>query len=657
MLQRPPGLSSLTSTLRSAELRAVGRVVMHALLVGLAVGAVACAFYGLLGLAERALLEGVAGYQPLRSAGEHALDFPMPERPFSPFVLAALPAIGGLAAGFVAHRLAHETSGGGGDAYIDAFHRRGGLMRKRVAVIKVLATALTLGSGGSGGREGPTMQVGASIGALVGRFINVSVRERRVLVVSGTAAGLSAIFGTPLGAALFATEVLYRDDFESDALVPAILASVTAHSVFVAIFPEATLFAHAPRYPFQPSHLPLYAALAVVISLVARFFVEVLKLSKRLFQRLPVAPWVRPGIGGALLGISAAGWIVLVNPHLNLAGRGIGILGSGYGAAQGAITGGVWIPGGWWGVGLLMLLAVTKTVATSFTLGSGGSAGDFGPSLAIGGLVGGAFGRAAQLIVSPTIDPGAFALVGMGTFYGGIAHTPISSLVMVCEMAGTYDLLPSLMLSSGLAFVLLRRVSLYSKQPRSRFESPAHAHEESLDVLRRLRVSSVFRREKIATLRANEALSKVVDAVIAAPSWQDAFPVLTNDNDGRPYLCGVVAGDVLRSAVKDETPGLIIAADVMLPPVQVNPNDDLHTALERFLGSGLHEIPVIEHGEVVGVLDEGHITRAYHDYLARLGEDIGDRMSALPPTPSSVRLPPPPRREPPPKESPPLTKK
>lgn len=612
---------------------------MHALLVGLAVGAVACAFFGLLSMAERVLLEGLAGYEPLRPAGEHVFDFWTWRRPFSPVVLALLPALGGLGAGFVAHRLAHETSGGGGDAYIDAFHRRSGSMRKRVAAVKVIATALTLGSGGSGGREGPTMQVGAAIGALVGRFIDVSARERRVLAVSGTAAGLSAIFGTPLGAALFATEVLYRDDFESDALVPAILASVTSHSVFVAVFPESTLFAHAPRYPFQPSHLPLYAALAIVLSLVARVFVASLKVSKRFFRKLPVKSWVRPGIGGAMLGVAATAWILLVNPHLNLAGRGIGILGSGYGAAQGAITGGEWIPKGWAGVGLLVMLIAMKILATSFTLGSGGSAGDFGPSLAIGGLVGGAFGRAAQILVSPDIDPGAFALVGMGTFYGGIAHTPVSSLVMVCEMAGTYDLLPSLMLSSGLAFVLLRRVSLYGSQPRSRFESPAHAGEESLDVLKRLRVDEVFRRHDVVTLRANAPLTQVIAAVLAAPEWQDSFPVL----DGEGELRGIVSGDVLRAAMKEETPSaLVIAADVMLPSVHVSPTDDLHTALERFLGAGLHEIPVVEGGKVVGLLDEAHITRAYHDYLATLanasgGTVAGERLSALPPESKGLR--------------------
>lgn len=614
---RPRPFFSVVETFRSSELRAIGRVVLHALVVGLAVGLVGSMFYALLAVFERVLLEGLAGYEPLRPAGEQAFDVPLPRRRFSYVVLALLPALGGLGAGLLAHTLARETRGGGGDAYIDAFHRKAGVMRKRVPLVKIFATCLTLGSGGSGGREGPSMQVGASAGALVGRLLDVSERERRQLAVSGTAAALSAIFGTPLGAALFATEVLYRDDFEADALVPAILASVTSHSVFVLILPSsATLFAHAPSYPFEPKYLPLYALLAVVISVFARVFVFALRQSKRLFGRVPVPAWLRPAIGGALLGLLATTWIALVNPRLDLAGRGIGILGSGYGAAQGAITSGAWIPAGWLGVGLLFALAVTKIFATSLTLGSGGSAGDFGPSLAIGALVGGAFGRAAQLLVSPAIDPGAFALVGMGTFYGGIAHTPVSALVMVCEMAGTYDLLPSLMLASGLAFIMLRSVHLYGAQPRSRFESPAHAGEDSLDVLRRLRVGDFFRRGNVKVLSPTTPLSVIVDAVMDAPAWQDCFPVL----DGKGQLRGIVSGEVLRSATKDDHGPLIIAADVMLAPAHVSPADDLHTALVRLLDSELRELPVLEDGNVVGVLDEAQVTRAYHDYLGRLGE-------------------------------------
>src|SRR5262249_53350350 len=154
-----------------------------------------------------------------------------------------------------------------------------------------------------------------------------------------------------------------------------------------------------------------------------------------------------------------------LGPSLHRAGRGLGILGGGYGGAQAAIVGADWMPAGWGAVELLLALCAVKLAASCLTIGTGGSAGDFAPSLVLGGLFGGAFGRAAQLILhDPSIDPGAFALVGMGSFYGGVAHVPVSALILVSELAGSYDLLVPLMLAEGVAFVVLRRASLYSAQ-------------------------------------------------------------------------------------------------------------------------------------------------------------------------------------------------
>ncbi len=596
----------------------VERMVFHALLVGAVVGLVACGFYVLLQATERFLLEGLAGYEALRPTGEPVVATHFGPGGMRPWVLLFVPALGGLGAGLLSAKLAPETAGGGGSAYIESFHRRGGLVRKRVAWVKMLATALTLGSGGSAGREGPTMQIGAALASLVGGVLNVTARERRLLLVAGTAAGLSAIFGTPLGAALLATEILYRDDFESEALIPAILASVTSYSIFILVFPHTgSLFAHAPDYPFKPKDLLLFAPFAIVLSLVARAFVRCLHASKKLFAKINVPKWLRPAIGGFALGILALAWITVVNPRLGLAHHGVGILGDGYGAAQAAITGASWLPAGWWAVALLASLAAMKVLATSLTIGSGGSGGDFGPSLAIGALVGGAFGRAAQLTVDPSIDPGAFALVGMGTFYGGLAHAPVSSLVMVCELAGTYDLLVPLMLCEGLAFVLLRRVSLYPKQPPTRFESPVHAGEETLDILKRLRVTDIGSRSGlVATIKRKSSAADIVAIVTGAPDWQDTFPVVDDKN----CLIGLVSGDIVRSLGADgPLTNLVVADDVMLPPTTLTLADDLHTALERILESGLRELPVVSAlGTIVGLLDESDITRAYHEYLEKL---------------------------------------
>src|SRR5262249_50297031 len=205
-------------------------------------------------------------------------------------------------------------------------------------------------------------------------------------------------------------------------------------------------------YPFVPAHLPLYAVMALMISLVGAAFLGTLRFVQRTTARIRLPAWAKPALGGLALGVFAAPIIALVGPQIGRPGQGLGILGGGYGAAQIAITGIDWFPGGWSGVQLLVILGLAKIVATSLTVGTGGSAGDFGPSLVIGGIFGGAFGRAAQLLLGdPRIDPGAFALVGMGTFYGGLAHVPIASLVMKCELAGSYDLLVALILAQGLA--------------------------------------------------------------------------------------------------------------------------------------------------------------------------------------------------------------
>src|SRR5499427_11150082 len=469
----------LTTILKEAapvDLRIVGRTLIHAALVGVAAGLMGAAFFAVLEIVQRLVLEDLGGYHPLRAHGETFLPELANPRIFRPWLLVLMPAVGALASGIVS-QLAPETRGGGGDAMINAFHQAGGVIRARVAWVKAVASTFTLGTGGSGGREGPTMQIGGALGSLVGRVLGVTTQERRILMVAGVAAGIAAVFRTPLGAALLAVEVLYRDDFESDALIPAVLASVTAYSVVISIFGESTLFAHPGRFPFVIGHLPLYGLLAVLVSVLAVVFLSSLRTVQRVTASLTIPRWARPGLGGLALGCFCVPIIWIVGKTVAQPGQGLGLLGGGYGAVQVAISGVDWLPVGWAGVALLAGLCLAKIIASSLTIGSGGSAGDFAPSLVIGGLFGGAFGRAAQLLMPHAqIEPGAFALVAMGTFYGGISHTPLSSLVLVCELAGSYDLLVPLMLAEGIAFVALRRRSLYRAQLPTQRDSPAHQH-------------------------------------------------------------------------------------------------------------------------------------------------------------------------------------
>ncbi len=583
LLRRVVKREFLTSILRDAapvDLRIVGRTLLHAALVGAAAGLMGAAFFAGLEFVQRLLLEDLGGYHTLRAHGETFLPEPAEGHLFRPWLLVVLPAIGALAGGIVS-QLAPETRGGGGEAMITAFHQQGGRVRKRVAWIKALASLFTLGTGGAGGREGPTMQIGGALGSLVAGALGVPAQERRILMVAGVAAGIAAVFRTPLGAALLAVEVLYRDDFESDALIPAVLASVTSYSVVISIFGESTLFAHPNRFPFILGHLWLYGLLALLIAVVGNVFLTALRSVQSVSRRLKLPEWAKPGLGGLAMGLFCVPIILFIGWRVHQPGQGVGLFGGGYGAVQLAISGSPWLPVGWASAGLLLLLCLAKICASSLTIGSGGSAGDFAPVLAIGGLFGGAFGRAAQLLSGdPRIDAGAFALVGMGTLYGGIAHTPLSALVLVCELAGSYDLLVPLMLAEGIAFVALRKRTLYHAQVPTQRDSPVHQVGEMPDLLRSAQVAEVMQ-------------------PLARPEGVDVTG----------------AGDVEAGEITVDPSGPTIAA---APPVSVRADQDLRAATEALLANKLRQIAVVDaDGRLVGHLDEADISRWYLEATAK----------------------------------------
>ncbi|MDB4970945.1 MAG: Chloride channel protein [Myxococcales bacterium] len=597
-------LAPLLDAAAPIDLRILGRTILHAAVVGLGAGVIGAIFFVCLEFVQRLLLEDLCGYIPLRAHGE-AL-FPLRQlHHYRWYLLMLMPAVGALASGLLT-TLAPETRGGGGDAMIDAFHHGGGSIRRRVIWIKALASVLTLGAGGAGGREGPTMLIGGALGANVGRWLGVSERERRILLVAGVAAGIAAVFRTPLGAALLAAEVLYRDDFESDALIPGVLASVIAYSVVISVFGESTLFAHAPRYPFVPAHLPLYGAMAIGVSIVAVVFLWVLRFVQRMTKKLPLPAWARPAIGGLCLGVLCVPTLFIFQKYTGQPGQGLGILGGGYGAAQLAISGAPWLQNGWPAVQLLLILGTVKLLAASLTIGSGGSAGDFAPSLALGAIFGGAFGYAVKLVwADPRLDPGAFALVGMGTLYGGIAHVPLSAMVLVCELAGSYDLLVPLMLAEGIAFVALRKRTLYTAQLPSQRDSPAH-HES--DLLKSIPVARVMTQGRPFVSFEKATSAATVLQRVSDTNWQDVFPVV---EEGK--MVGMITADALRAiGSSPESQPWTVAADLMQVVVAARPEDDLRTAASTMLEKALREIPVVAaDGKILGFLDEADIAKAY----------------------------------------------
>ena len=592
------------------DLRIVGRMLWHAALVGAGAGLLGALFFAGAESVQHFFLEKLTGYVQLRASGETFLaDAAGPATPFRPWLLLFLPALGALIGGLISV-YAPETRGGGGDAMIETYHLRGASMRPRVIWVKAAASIFTLGCGGSGGREGPTMQIGAAIGAAVARALKMSPRDRRILYLAGVAAGMAAVFRTPLGAALLAVEIIYRDDFEAEALVPAVLASVVSYSVVISIFGESTLFGHLQRFAFVPAHLPLYALMALLVAGLAAGFVECLRGAQRLFARLPGPVWLRPAAGGLALGILCTPIICVFDRHLGVSGQGLGLLGGGYGIVQMIISGTPWLPDTWTSVQLLCLLALVKMLGSACTIGSGGSAGDFAPSLVLGGIAGGIFGRVASLVLhDPRIDPGAFALVGMAAFYGGIAHVPLSSLVLVCELAGSYDLLVPLMLAEGVAFVALRTRSLYHAQIPSQRDSPAHRDSFLLDVLQTLRVRDIFATRAFASFSEHSTAVEMLDRLGSDEHWQSVYPVL----DATGGLVGVITPQTL-SLLASEKSNLphTIAADLMRQAVTVGLEDDLRVATGVLVDNGVHAAVVLNSlGVVLGVVEEVEIARVY----------------------------------------------
>lgn len=606
------------------DLRLVGRTVLEAIVVGLTVGAIGCLMLVALEFIETLVLENLLKYPHVRAVGEASTPF-FDAGNTRLYLVALIPALGGLLTGLLS-RLAPEIRGGGGDAMIDAFHHRGGVIRRRVALLKPLASIATLASGGAGGREGPTMHLGGAIGSWIGTFLPATERERRVLMVAGVAAGISAVFRTPLGAALLAIEVLYRDDFESEALIPAVLASVVAYSLSATVLSTSPMFGNLPRFPFRWEHLPFYFVTAVVVALAASAFVKLLASVKRAAARLPGPDWARPALGGLLLGALAVLVFLTVPAWLDVPASHVATLGGGYGAGQLAITGDAALGAGTAAALVLVVVGVIRALATSLTIGSGGSAGDFAPSLAIGAVLGGAVGHAAAAWFDvPGIVPGAFALVGMAAFYGGAANVPLAATIMVCEMAGSYDLLVPLMLAQGVAFIALRRVALYPAQLPNQRSSPAHAASWGRYTLATIHAGELLKPGRVVQTLAPSDDADHVLRVMADADAQEVFPVV--DANGR--LCGLVTGANTRAVAATEDARWMVAADLMVAPAVVRQDAPLGEVARALVRHDLRAVPVVDAaGRILGLVDEHDVSRAYAGAIDASGRR-SVRMSAI----------------------------
>ncbi|BDX29704.1 chloride channel protein [Mycobacterium antarcticum] len=438
------------------------------LILGISIGVIAglgaVVFYLALDYAGRFLLGDLGGYRPPTAAAEGG------DRGSTGFDRAwAIPLVtfgGALVSAFIVAKFAPEAEGHGTDSAIEAVHTDPRSIRARAVLVKMVSSALTIGSGGSAGREGPTAQISAGFGSLLARRLDLSDVDGRVAVSLGIGSGIGAIFGAPLGGAVLAASIVYREDFDYRSLIPGFITSGTAYAIYGAFLGYDPLFGFvAPDYRFNPTQLGWFLVIGIISAAVGYLYARVFYGTVALTRRLPGNKVIKPAIGGLLVGLLA-----LPIPQ---------ILSSGYGWVQLASAEDTLAAIPLW---IVLILPFAKILATSLSIGTGGSGGIFGPGMVIGGFVGAAIWRLADLAGMPGIPsgPGVFVVVAMMACFGSVAHAPLAVMIMVAEMTGSFSVLPGAMITVGIAYLLITRssVSIYQSQRLNRESAEAERRGE-----------------------------------------------------------------------------------------------------------------------------------------------------------------------------------
>ncbi|MGD0994642.1 MAG: chloride channel protein [Candidatus Bathyarchaeia archaeon] len=582
----------------SRELGYLRKWVPIALLIGTICGLGSIVFYEAIRLVSTVLLGDVAGFFAPSPVGEGGSLGLVSSRLW---LIPLVTTVGGLCSGILVYGFAPEAEGHGTDAAIDAFHNKDGQIRSRTPLVKLAASAITIGSGGSAGREGPTAQIGAGFGSFLSRRLHLSSKDRRIAVAVGIGAGIGSIFKAPFGGAILSAEILYMGDFEVETLLPAFIASTVGYSIFASYAGWTPIFGYMKLGAFNdPLYLPFYAVLGIVCGLVGIVYVKGFYGTRALFQRLGMPRFLKPALGGFLVGI-----IGMFLPQ---------VLGMGYGWLQIAMSGNfVLLP-----IILIPIIIVAKIVATSLTVGSGGSGGVFAPALVIGGLLGASLWIFLNGLL-PNFGPviAAFVIVGMMAFFGGVGKVPIAVILMVSEMTGGLTLLVPSMIATTLAYVITGKYTIYRSQVQSRADSPAHRSEYSTPLMQKLFVKDAMTK-KVTTTALNSPLSEVAE--IMAKNTIKGMPVL--DDNGK--LVGMVTlTDVLK--VNPEQRATTMVSSVMTKElITTIPDESLYTAFGKMTSNQIGRLPVVEPGDstkLIGIITREDVWRVYNiEIMSKLEE-------------------------------------
>lgn len=515
-----------------------------------------------------------------------------------PWMLPLITGLGGLLVGLITTRFSPESEGHGTDAVIDAYHHKSGNIRARVPLVKGIASSITIGSGGSGGTEGPAGQIAAGFGSLIGKLFKLDEDEKRIAVAAGLGAGIGSIFKIPLGGAVFSAEVFYRRDFEVRALIPGLVASVTGYTVFGFVFgwhPLFTIPLDLVKYT-NPISLLLYALVGLISAGVSIGYVKTFYTISDYFSKIRIPKYLKPAIGGVLVGM-----IGIVFPQ---------ILGTSYGWLQIAINKDTILP-----LGIIGAIVIFKILATSLTLGSGGSAGVFGPSMVIGGFLGAFIGTAFHLLGLFTwVDVSSVIIVSMVSFFGATAKTPISSIIMGSELTGGYALLAPMMLATFVAYIMSgQHNSIFRNQVLNRSASPAHRMEYQLPILRDMYVKDAIR-VPVNKLSKDVTIDEALQIMNRNNSKMIA---VVNENE---LLHGVVYKQRLYEFPDEYRKSIKLESIMIKDPFFAYSSDSLHDALIRLSSNELQEMPVLsnENNKVLGIITIADLVKLYDKEVEKI---------------------------------------
>ncbi len=608
-----PSMVSRLSWIRSHTARLLDRwqpseivvLIGTAIVVGLGTGLGTVLFIELIGLIQNLLFEG--------------LDTAFPFLGRVPLIVA--PALGGLLAGPIIAYFAKEAKGHGVPEVMAAIALRGGRIRPRVAVAKVVASALCIGSGGSAGREGPIVQVGSALGSTIGQLLRLSDTRIKNLVACGAAAGIAATFNAPIAGVIFAVEIILGElhmGYLGNVIISAVTASTVAR-IFLGNRPAFSLPDYNVKSPWE---VLLYAVLGVLAALAAVGFIRMLYWFEDRFDGWHFPDALKPAVGGLMLGVLAFIYpLALVSSGMSPTEVGMGlplvshlpdVFGSGFTTIQQALLGGP-------PFAVLLALVLLKPLATSLTLGSGNSGGVFAPSLFLGAALGGAFGSLVEsLAPGSTAGPGAFAAVGMAAVFAGAARAPFTAILIVFEMTDDYYLILPLMAGVISCYLLAEHLlteSIYTLKLSRRGIRLQRGRD--VDVLETVRVEEVMVRQPPA-VPVDLPASRLVDEFLR--TGRHGFPVL--DVQGR--LFGMVSLEDYRRATADEkdmTLQQLVVGDIATCDlVSVFPDETVGTALRRMAPRDLGRLPVVARDDprrLLGVVRRNDIIRAHELGIVR----------------------------------------